>query len=276
MSLDAQDWVWEHSASKNTARLALLAIADKASGPDVSAYAGTTFLVRRTNASRTAVIKAIDALLDSGELEIVEGAKGPHGETRYRLPGAKGYTRKGGTESVPVRNVNRYGKKTPGGTESVPGGYGIHTGRGTESAPHNAVNADTPEGTQREGAEAATERPVSPHQVDAPIDTDGFTVTDSMRAWALRTFGPGLDLDYETAQFLDHFRANGTRRPNWPAEWQKWIRRSAKYASDRARNLPATTGGAVVPFRERHQQASDDLFDRATQRARTRMQQETS
>jgi hypothetical protein len=68
----------------------------------------------------------------------------------------------------------------------------------------------------------------------APIDDDGFELTDAMRAWSLRTFGPGLDIDYETAQFVDHFRAQHVRRPNWPAEWQKWIRRSAKYASERA------------------------------------------
>lgn len=247
MSLDAQDWVWEHSTSKNTARLALLAIADKASGPDVSAYAGTTFLVRRTRASRTAVIKAIDTLLESGELEIVEGVKGPHGETRYRIPGAKGHTRKGGTDSVPVQNPNRSGKKTPGGTESVPGGSGIRTGRGSESVPHNAVNAENTGTTQRRGEQAAT-RPSRPAPEDitpSPIDVDGFTITDAMRAWSLKTFGPGLDVDYETAQFIDHFRAQNVRRPNWPAEWQKWIRRSAKFASERAQRPPlrAVSGG---------------------------------
>ena len=67
----------------------------------------------------------------------------------------------------------------------------------------------------------------------APIDDDGFAVTDAMRRWALQTFGPSLDLDYETAQFLDHHRANGSRRPNWAAEWQKWIRRSAKWTAER-------------------------------------------
>lgn len=246
MSLDAQDWVWEHSASKNTARLALLAIADKASGPDVSAYAGTTFLVRRTRASRTAVIKAIDTLLESGELEIVEGVKGPHGETRYRIPGAKGHTRKGGTESVPVRNLNRSGKKTPGGTESAPGGSTFRTGRGTESAPHNAVNAEHTGTTQeREQAVSKASRPSPERDPLPPIDVDGFELNDGMRAWALRTFGPGLDLDYETAQFVDHFRAQNVRRPNWPAEWQKWIRRSAKFASERANRPPlrAVSGG---------------------------------
>lgn len=71
-----------------------------------------------------------------------------------------------------------------------------------------------------------------------------------MRGWALRTFGPGLDCDYETAQFLDHFRAQNVRRPNWPTEWQKWIRRSAKYASERANRPPlrAVGGTRHKPF----------------------------
>lgn len=34
---------------------------------------------------------------------------------------------------------------------------------------------------------------------------------------------------------------------------------------------PAAAGSTVVPFRDRQQQASDDLFDRAMNRARARM-----
>jgi hypothetical protein len=93
----------------------------------------------------------------------------------------------------------------------------------------------------------------SPADLDAdapsPIDIDGFQLTDAMRAWSLRTFGPNLDLDYETAQFLDHFRAQNVRRPNWPTEWQKWIRRSAKYASERANRPPLrAVSGGHTPF----------------------------
>ena len=85
--------------------------------------------------------------------------------------------------------------------------------------------------------------PTSPRT--APIDDDAFTLTDSMRRWALDTFGPNLDIDHETALFVDHHRANLSRRPNWPAEWQKWIRRSAKWASERATRpqLRAVSGG---------------------------------
>ena len=106
---------------------------------------------------------------------------------------------------------------------------------------------------------AEAPRPDGPLLVEAPIDIDGFALTDSMRAWALRTFGPGLDLDYETAQFLDHFRGNASRRPNWPAEWQKWIRRSAKYASERANRPPLrAVSGGHAPYRNPE---DDSVYD---------------
>ncbi|MFE2967526.1 helix-turn-helix domain-containing protein [Streptomyces sp. NPDC059340] len=98
----------------------------------------------------------------------------------------------------------------------------------------------------------------------APIDADGFELSDFMRRWALSTFGTTLDVDYETAQFVSHHRAEGTRRRSWPDEWQKWMRRSAKYAAER------TTRRASGD----HQQASDDLFDRAMARAAARDAQE--
>jgi hypothetical protein len=69
---------------------------------------------------------------------------------------------------------------------------------------------------------------------NAPIDDDGFALNDGMRRWAHRDgYAALVDVDYETAQFVDHFRANGQRRSNWAAEWQKWIRRSAKFATDK-------------------------------------------
>ncbi|MGF0163124.1 hypothetical protein ACQRET_03645 [Streptomyces koyangensis] len=68
-----------------------------------------------------------------------------------------------------------------------------------------------------------------------------------MRRWAAATV-PGLDADYETAQFVDHHRAEGRRRSNWPAEWQKWLRRSAKYASERqTRQAPGRPGPTAAP-----------------------------
>jgi hypothetical protein len=62
---------------------------------------------------------------------------------------------------------------------------------------------------------------------------DDFALNDAMRRWSLNTFGPGLDVDHETKQFISHFRAEGVRKKSWPDAWQKWMRRSAQYASER-------------------------------------------
>jgi hypothetical protein len=116
---------------------------------------------------------------------------------------------------------------------------GVTNGAPTRPVPEPLSMAEVEETSTSRGV--VTRDALAP----SPIDVDGFELTDAMRGWALRTFGPGLDLDYETAQFLDHFRANGSRRPNWPTEWQKWIRRSAKFASERA-NRPQNASNVIA------------------------------
>jgi len=79
----------------------------------------------------------------------------------------------------------------------------------------------------------------------APIDVDGFRVTDGMRRWAKRDgYSDLVDIDYATAQFVSHYRSTGARRASWPDAWQKWIRDDAKKASDRqtGRHLRAVAG----------------------------------
>jgi hypothetical protein len=144
VSLDAQDWVWNHSQSKGTARLVLLAIADKAYGKGCTAYAGTTMLVQRSNAARSSVIGAVDKLIELGELAVVTGQQGPRGETVYTLPKARRHRRsapEGGPDSGPVQIPDRSEIQT--GTDFGPEGSENRTGRGPDSGPHNGKNTNT-------------------------------------------------------------------------------------------------------------------------------------
>ncbi|MFJ2630902.1 hypothetical protein ACIO6U_02920 [Streptomyces sp. NPDC087422] len=100
-------------------------------------------------------------------------------------------------------------------------------------------------GSSDPATERSDDRPTS----DAPIDIDGFALNDGMRRWARDAF-PKVDIDYETAQFIDHFRGNGSRRPNWYAEWQKWIRRANKWADERQQH------GNVVRLQDAPQRRS--------------------
>lgn len=89
----------------------------------------------------------------------------------------------------------------------------------------------------------------------SPIDNDGWALNDGLRRWVVGTFGPGIDADYEAAQFLSHFRASGQARRNWNDEYQKWVRRSAKFASERASRPPLR---AVNGKRHQHYQLPED------------------
>lgn len=129
--------------------------------------------------------------------------------------------------------------ETPSDTPAEGGPKASTRGRAPTSHAHSPAPAPTPAPTTvradvGEETSGSSEAGPTPPSGDAPIDIDGFELTDAMRAWSLRTFGAGLDPEYETAQFVDHFRAQGVRRSNWPNEWQKWVRRSAKFASERA------------------------------------------
>lgn len=171
-----------------------------------------------------------------------------------RNGGSNGVTRDGETQ---VGDTNAARRRHDGDTTATSTRAASET-EDQVSDFRNAVTNDAPTRpdpnpiSMADVEEATTTRGVVERDAFAPspIDVDGFELTDAMRAWSLRTFGSGLDLDYETAQFIDHFRAQNVRRPNWPAEWQKWIRRSAKFASERANRpqLRAVSGG-YEPYR---------------------------
>ncbi|MER7908256.1 helix-turn-helix domain-containing protein [Streptomyces sp. NPDC096068] len=71
----------------------------------------------------------------------------------------------------------------------------------------------------------------------APVEVDGFALTDAMRRWAHATY-PGLDIDHSTAQFVSHYRSTGARRKSWPDAWQKWIRDDAARRPRNVYQLP--------------------------------------
>lgn len=99
----------------------------------------------------------------------------------------------------------------------------------------NPVVVEVGEDTSGSSAPSAT-----PPYGDAPIDLDGgFAVSDGLRRWAKRDgYSDLVDIDYETAQFISHFRANGQHRSNWNDEWQKWVRRAHKWAVERRQQRP--------------------------------------
>ena len=141
--------------------------------------------------------------------------------------------------------------ETPAQSDASPGDSLGTRARAFPSHPIPSKEQVADVGGEGTGGGARTEpRPDGRPPFNAPIDDDGFALTDALRRWAVSTFGTALDVDYETAQFIDHFRAQGVRRPNWNTEWQKWMRRSAKWQSERATRpqLRAVSGDGWKPW----------------------------
>lgn len=92
MSTQALDWAWTQSQAKGTARLVLLALADRADGPYCQAAAGSTWLMERTGASRSTVLDALRRLKDLGEVLEIDGVLTHLAHPVYLLPKAIGHT----------------------------------------------------------------------------------------------------------------------------------------------------------------------------------------
>ncbi|NEA52363.1 hypothetical protein [Streptomyces sp. SID10815] len=144
MSIDAMYWVWLHSQSKGAGRHVMLAIANRITSDDGTARVSTTELARFSNAARSSVITAIDALVKSGELNLLEEGRGTR-PALYKIPGTVGYTRPDFGSRGPVAgpldggrgSENRTSTKATRGPVTGPQGSENRTPSGPVTGPHN-------------------------------------------------------------------------------------------------------------------------------------------
>lgn len=136
------------------------------------------------------------------------------------------------------------------------------------------------------GSRARAEQRPDGRPAPAPIDDDGFTLTDDMRRWAHRDgYADLIDIDHATQQFVSHYRSTGAHRKSWPDAWQKWIRDDAKKAAERntprqgAFLVPLPGGGQTTPRPSTTDQrinAAREAGRRVQARMNARRQQESS
>ncbi|WP_431034960.1 helix-turn-helix domain-containing protein [Streptomyces sp. P6-2-1] len=222
MSHDAREWVWEHSTSKGTARLVLALIADRCCDGRCVAYASVPSLMKRANASRTAVREALAKLIAAGELEQIAGRKGPRGETYYRLPlAATGPDQPSGSresappstgpEHEPVEGPGR----DPGARITAPSGTGFRPAGGAVSGPQNRSEPKV------NGRYSSSPAPIPAAQ----WETDAASWEWSRRAGHLARLGEaGLRAADDKWRA---YRSTSTPRPAaaWAADWRAWIAR---------------------------------------------------
>jgi hypothetical protein len=255
MSYDAREWVWDHSHSKGTARMVLALIADRCPDQRCIAYASVPTLMKRANASRTAVRDALTKLIASGELVQLDGRKGPRGETYYHLPTAArflaGQTTEGdqdpplpgdqipplgGPESDSADPFEGGPASDPGERNSTPAGYGFRPGGGTDSDPQNSSEPKV-------NGKSSSSAPL--------ICATQWRLDDSTRAW-LQHHGHLDRLGEHALQAADAkwrtYRAAWAPRTAaaWAADWRAWIARERTPAAGRP-TLYALPGGTPAP-----------------------------
>ncbi|MBT2369686.1 helix-turn-helix domain-containing protein [Streptomyces sp. ISL-10] len=267
MSSDAREWVWEHSASRGTARLVLLSIADRVADEQCVSWASLSSLAKRTRASVSTVREAIDRLVDADELEQLDDLTGPQRSTVYRLPlAAKAVARakreleeddgqaptddpeEGLTLRLSV--LRRYGirpREVPESPAKVRKPAVAETGRSRRKpAPRRTGNrhSDVPETGIQNRSEPDLNRRYSSGA--AVLSAAEWQVDPATHTWA-RQQGHLDRLGEQGVQAADAkwraHRADFKPRPAaaWAADWRSWIAR--EHAPSRP-NLYAVPGGA--------------------------------
>ncbi|MER5517762.1 helix-turn-helix domain-containing protein [Streptomyces sp. NPDC002763] len=248
MSYDAREWVWDHSNSKGTARMVLALIADRCLDGRCIAYASVPTLMKRANASRTAVREALAKLVASGELVQLADRKGPRGETYYHLPDAARFlaeqTLAGdrnptleGTETDPGDPLGRGPESGPGERNQTPGGHGFRPGEGPHSDPQNGREPKV------NGSKSSSSAPL--------ITADQWQIDDDARAW-LQHHGHHDRLGEQALRSAHEkwqtYRATYPPRPvtAWAADWRTWIARERTPSPGRP-PLYALLGGTPTP-----------------------------
>ncbi|RZB18679.1 helix-turn-helix domain-containing protein [Streptomyces sp. F001] len=248
MSYDAREWVWDHSLSKGTARMVLALIADRCLDRHCVAYASVPTLMKRANASRTAVRDALRTLIASGELVQLADRKGPRGETYYQLPvAARSLAEQdtegdqiltlGGSESGPAEGFEGGSESNPGGRNPTLRGYGFRPEGGADSDPQNRREPKV------NGKSSSSSAPL--------ISATEWQIDHDARDW-LRHHGHLDRLGEHALHAADEkwrsYRAMSAPRSAtaWAADWRAWIARERTPAADRP-NLYALPGGTPAP-----------------------------
>jgi hypothetical protein len=256
MSYDAREWVWDHSRSKGTARMVLALIADRCRDQHCVAYASVPTLMKRANASRTAVRDALAKLIADGEVVQLPDRKGPRGETYYRLPIAAQFIAAesrqgdrnpapqggrnpalGGSESDPAEPFKGGSKFDPGEQNPAPRGYGSRPEGDADSDPQNRREPKV------NGKSSSSSAPL--------ISATEWQIDDSARAW--------LQHDGHLDRLGEHglhtadakwrtYRSSWDPRTAdaWAADWRAWITREHTPTPGRP-NLYALPGGTPTP-----------------------------
>lgn len=217
MSVQATNWVWEHSASKGNTRLVLLAIADAANREGKQSWQSAATIADMCKISSRTVQRCIADLLESGELQ-KDGVSGEFHTNVYSLPGV--------LTGEPLRqnDVPRYDtadvrQNDVYDNSGEPLRQNEHAATTTMS--YNPINPSITN-VIHPSSGAPSAQPTHNRGTRLP---ENF-MPDQKHIDKIRHMKPGLDLDLEHTKFKNYWLSatgkNATKK-DWGRTWENWM-----------------------------------------------------
>lgn len=124
--------------------------------------------------------------------------------------------------TAPPIDAKSKGHRSPIDGVSIDAGSGYVSSNVPEPEPDPFSGTGNREPQPADVPSAAPAKAAAPRARRIP---DEFTVTAPMRSWAQQHV-PGLDIDWCTEQFQDHWRSSSRNaaKADWTAAWRRWMR----------------------------------------------------
>lgn len=241
MAIAVMNWVWQHSRTKNGARLVLLAIADCCNSDDgTGAWPTIPELVDKTNLSERGVQIGLREAESLGELKIERGAMGNNRHRFAVLMGVQAPQILRPADSAPPQDLHH----SPAESAASPADSAPGTVR---EPPEN--HQDSPPTGESAGAHAnsaKTSKSSSRKRGTRIPPNFAQTITPEMVAWATEHC-PLVDGRRATAEFVDYWSGVPGQKGlklDWNATWRNSMRRAQERAETRRAANPRAGPGA--------------------------------
>lgn len=227
MSVHVMSWVFKHSPAEGSDRLCLLVLANYADDEGLS-WPGVAKIAREMRVSERTAQRTLHKLAEGGHITIVPNGAPDSRQPTNRRTNAYRLLVRGDTAVTPTPN--------PGVTPGAPRGDNPGNSGVTLLSPKPPIDpsvdpseisgAEAPELSHADSASSSrAEKSSAKNGAAKKLTPDTFVVTDEMRMWAAEKVR-GVDVDAQTEQFLDWWRASGKPFKDSIAGWRNWLRRS--------------------------------------------------
>ncbi|MFV2195282.1 helix-turn-helix domain-containing protein [Nocardiopsis sp. LOL_012] len=253
MSNEATAWAYRQDIRNSSAKFVLVVLADFAD-EEWSCYPGQQRIGRMTGMSERTVRRSLDWLEEHRFITRSHrhAQYGRRTSDRYWLLQAASMSGGGDQQGHDEKPGGNHRSERPDGQPAIltTGHNGRLAKDQVNTTGQNDHRSDCP--TQPAiltGLEPSVEPSVSSLKKKRPTKRntpevelpDDFALSNNMREWAAQNV-PEVDVEFETAQFIDYWTSRSTRRKDWIATWRQWMRNQQKWSKDRLRT--ATTGGS--------------------------------